>query len=257
MNSFVRDGDQGKNFLSLLGLPHIQKKGLHTSKRTSRPITVYPENSPQKKSIGFLEGASLWAVTSGAQGPRTTLPPPDHPASEINYLGPPSLGARPPKARAHAVSFSRLSRGSPERNLPGGRLVANLNQTESVLTRLAAAHTRVSITRPTAAWGLRPVQARRTPAGLGELRPWRGLLFRKSPKPLASPEHGREGPGLCSGAGGAVITAPHGLGSGGGGGRAVAATATATAAAPPQRARPAPRPRGPDTPPSPARSTIG
>lgn len=159
--------------LSLLGLPHIQKKGLHTSKRTSRPSAVYPENRPQKKSMGFPEGASLWAMTSGAQGPRSILPPPDHRASESNYPGPPppSLGARPPKARAHAVSFSRLSRGSPERNLARARLVANLSQTESVPIRLAAAHTRVSIPRPTAAWGLRPVQARRTPVGLGELRP--------------------------------------------------------------------------------------
>lgn len=121
--------------------------------------------------MGFPEGASLWAMTSGAQGPRSTLPPPDHRASEINYPGPPQASEPGPPKRVPTLCPSPASLAGAQRNLARRRLVANLNQTESVPIRPAAAHTRVSIPRPTAAWGLRPVQARRTPVGLGELRP--------------------------------------------------------------------------------------
>lgn len=62
------------------------------------------------KSVGhdlWRPRSSLHSSTPGSPGLRDQL-----------SGAPPSLGARPPKARAHAVSFSRLSRGSPEESGP-------------------------------------------------------------------------------------------------------------------------------------------
>lgn len=135
------------------------------------PSRCILKNRPQKKSMGFPEGANLWAMTSGAQGPRSTLPPPDHWASEINYPGAPQASEPGPQSACpRCVLLPPLSREPREESGPG-EACRQPESNKSVPTRLAAAHTRVSIPRPTAAWGLRPVQARRTPVGLGELRP--------------------------------------------------------------------------------------
>jgi hypothetical protein len=114
------------------------------------------------KSVGhdlWRPRSSLHSSTPGSPGLRDQL------------SGAPQASEPGPPKRVPTLCPSPASLAGAQRNLARRRLVANLNQTESVPIRPAAAHTRVSIPRPTAAWGLRPVQARRTPVGLGELRP--------------------------------------------------------------------------------------
>lgn len=62
----------------------------------------------------------MWAVTSGAQGPRSTLPPSDHRASEINYPGAPKpRSPAPQSACPRRVLLPPLSREPREESGPG------------------------------------------------------------------------------------------------------------------------------------------
>lgn len=162
--------DHLKSRTRTLGRPY-RRKGVHTSKRTSRPVAVYPEKSSTKEIYGISRGSksvghdlwrprsSLHSSTPGSLGLRDQL-----------SGGPQASEPGPQSACPRCVLLPPLSREPREESGPG-EACRQPESNKSVPTRLAAAHTRVSIPRPTAAWGLRPVQARRTPVGLGELRP--------------------------------------------------------------------------------------